>query len=1814
MEILRLCLLACALLFTSILTGQDCSFLGPNLFLEGTFGSGPDNVAPDTPFIAPSGYVYTLSPPPQEGEYTITNNTAPWAAAEGWLETTDNSGFAEGYMMVVNAVADTVPFWENTLNLCGDSYYLISLDAINLQDPGSAPAAPPRIQVIMDGAVVADFGDLPQDGQWYNLNKLVYVGPGGGNVSFQLVNLYSGDPGNDFAVDNISLQKCGPEFEVRSSSTDPLCPGDRLEFEVSLLPGFENYWFQWQISTDDSQNWVNIGDPVNEVLFLVEDLPPGASFRVILAASEAELYNDNCIVYSDPILIEYQDPAECSEVIRNIGEECMGELGANVLPNGDFGSGPDNVLPFDPGFAPGYSYAFNPPPIDGAYTVSNNTAPWGSFADGWIDIGDNSADPEGYMMVVNAGENPGLFFVDTVEACGNTNYEFSADIISLNQPDPDGSLVAPNISFLVNGVAVFNTGSVPIDSSWHSYRITFTTSVDVTELALALRSNTPGGIGFIGNDLAVDNIALRPCGPEASVFEADAGPYCPGSPVAFGINIGSGYADPVIQWQYSTDAGATWQNSGSPVSTLDYTIPSIPPDAQVRALVAASEAGLESANCRVVSNVLQLQLLDINTCFEIPVTVEGAPCGGQYGDEIFPEGSFGSGPDVFGPELPAGTTGLAFQNTTWPNDGFYALMNFWDQDICEGFFPEPCWILPITDNSDDPQGYGMVVNATAGETGIFYTATIDGLCENTTYQFSADILNLNSRWFYPYNTNGADTVILPNIDFVIGNAGSPFEVMQIAPEVYNTGDILNDSTWNNYGFSFTTEPGVNAITFALRNNAPGGGGNDFILDNISFRMCGEADINRADLCIGDAATLEAVFDSNLFPAPAIQWQLSTDGGLSWAPLPGETAATLMVPDPIDGDQYRFLLAGSPENLDSTFCRLISAVDTISFLPQPTTDASAMICNGESFTMGDSTFTQTGTYDVYFTAANGCDSIVTLGLTVLDTALVLTSAAICQGDTYSFQGAALGDAGTYTEVLAAANGCDSTIILDLTVNPVFEFYQEDTICEGESFFFEGQEFTQPGDYMQGYQTVNGCDSIFRLSLTVLPILRDTLVEGICQGETYPFGSQQLDTTGEYERIITGSNGCDSIITLQLTVNPVYEFNFQDTICEGDSFFFEGQELSQPGDYQQQYLTAEGCDSTINLSLTVIPLLRDTIVGEICEGESYSFGPQQLTAAGTYDRAEPGSNGCDSIITLELIVHPNLSLDIEATICEGETYPFDGQSLSAPGNYSAQYATQFGCDSIVTLALEVLPLLRDTVSVEICEGESYTFDGQALSMQGVYEAMETGSNGCDSITTLLLTVWPEEESMAFQSICEGESVTFGGQELNASGTYQHTFSTIHGCDSLVTLELEVLPVATESLSVSVCEGETYMFGTQVLSEAGTYQRTVPGSNGCDSIITLGLTILPTYDQQVGVELCRGDVLVGQTVLSDTTIIFEGQTAAGCDSVVTYSVDVEDLSGFEIEGARPLCNDFTVTLSAGSFAGYAWSTGGSLPELVVSSPGWYTVTVTSQRGCTAVDSALVEAVAFTPDIEALDPLCNGDDSGAIRVTNIEGGSPPFLYSIDNGVFMDSSVFNGLMAGAYQLAIQDASGCEWTETFQLADPPPVAANIIGTLDISLGDSTQLRVTSLTDSLASFDWQPPGGLSCADCPNPVASPGESVTYLVTVADINGCPGQAQIEIFVRDSRKLYVPNAFSPNEDGRNDVFTVYPDKGVARIIRFQVFDRWGNKVFDGEGGGSGQLPRWDGTFKGEPLNPAVFVWTAEVEFIDGSTKLFEGEVSLVR
>lgn len=285
-----------------------------------------------------------------------------------------------------------------------------------------------------------------------------------------------------------------------------------------------------------------------------------------------------------------------------LGQVCDGNLGENIFEDGDFGSGDANLFPTDPGIAPGYTYTLNTPPSDGFYTLTNNTGDWTGLYQTWLVLQDNSNDTDGYMMVVNASFDPGLFYEQEVDGlCENTLYEFSADIINLIQSGVGGH-IAPNVSFLIDNASQYTTGNIPQNQQWNTYGFTFTTGPGQTSVILSLRNNAPGGIG---NDLAIDNISFQPCGPLAQILPDDLESICEdGDPLEiFATVTGGQYDNPTFQWQQSFDQGATWEDIPGANGMSFFHSEVASGFYYYRYLLANSLDNLDNSKCRVVSNI-----------------------------------------------------------------------------------------------------------------------------------------------------------------------------------------------------------------------------------------------------------------------------------------------------------------------------------------------------------------------------------------------------------------------------------------------------------------------------------------------------------------------------------------------------------------------------------------------------------------------------------------------------------------------------------------------------------------------------------------------------------------------------------------------------------------------------------------------------------------------------------------------------------------------------------------------------------------------------------------------------------------------------------------------------------------------------------------------------------------------------------------------------------------------------------------------------------------------------------------------------------
>ncbi len=316
--------------------------------------------------------------------------------------------------------------------------------------------------------------------------------------------------------------------------------------------------------------------------------------------------------------------------------------------------------------------------------------------------------------------------------------------------------------------------------------------------------------------------------------------------------------------------------------------------------------------------------------------------------------------------------------------------------------------------------------------------------------------------------------------------------------------------------------------------------------------------------------------------------------------------------------------------------------------------------------------------------------------------------ICQGEPYTENGFDIPAdstqvAGTIIHrqlIIVTIGGCDSIVTLSLSVNENYYTRIDAEICQGDTYSQNGFNLSETGNDTLFFQTVKGCDSIIVLSLTVNDTVPITYLQAeICLGETYSENGFNVSTLGIHQLSLLTSHGCDSIVTLSLSVNDPYYTRIDAEICQGDTYSQNGFNLSETANDTLFFQTVKGCDSIIVLSLTVNDTVSTTYLqAEICLGETYSENGFNVSTPGIHQLSLLTSLGCDSIIELELTVYPLYNIEITKEACN--YYRWNDETYYDSGDYTQSFTSAQGCDSTVTLHLsiidaniEIIPLTED-----------------------------------------------------------------------------------------------------------------------------------------------------------------------------------------------------------------------------------------------------------------------------------------------------------------------------------------------------------------------------------------------------------------------------------------------------------------------------------------------------------------------------------------
>ena len=475
----------------------------------------------------------------------------------------------------------------------------------------------------------------------------------------------------------------------------------------------------------------------------------------------------------------------------------------------------------------------------------------------------------------------------------------------------------------------------------------------------------------------------------------------------------------------------------------------------------------------------------------------------------------------------------------------------------------------------------------------------------------------------------------------------------------------------------------------------------------------------------------------------------------------------------------------------------------------------------------------------------------------------------------------------------------------------------------------------------------------------------------------------------------------------------------------------------------------------------------------------------------------------------------------------------------------------------------------------------------------------------------------------TLCQGGQVVVGGQTFSASnpqGTVVLSGAASTGCDSTVFVNLSFYPALTASLSGggNICPGQPASL-TLNLGGALVFDVTLGDGINLPFIISgavdgQSISVTPTINTTYSLLAATASGISCPVQLSGTASVNISRVTANATATSNYD-------GFNLSCADSSDGAALASASNG-FPPYtfSWSNGSTTTAASNLAGGQvYSVVVTDAAGCRdTAQLQLLTPPAITVTATGITTGCQGSNAGQLQISSISGGSPPYEFSVDGLFFQQLNTLPtnipDLSAGSYNLIIQDDNDCSVTQPVAISAPSELIVDLGPDETIQLGDSIKLEAL-LNFVPASWRWTPLTTVSRPDSLITHVSPLETTLYQLTATDANGCVASDWVRITVDETVEVYIPSAFSPNQDGVNDRLFIFSGPGVRIVHRFQIYNRWGDRLYEAaDFTPNDPTYGWDGNFRGEPMNAGVYVYYAEIETITGQQLLLKGELTLMR
>lgn len=461
------------------------------------------------------------------------------------------------------------------------------------------------------------------------------------------------------------------------------------------------------------------------------------------------------------------------------------------------------------------------------------------------------------------------------------------------------------------------------------------------------------------------------------------------------------------------------------------------------------------------------------------------------------------------------------------------------------------------------------------------------------------------------------------------------------------------------------------------------------------------------------------------------------------------------------------------------------------------------------------------------------------------------------------------------------------------------------------------------------------------------------------------------------------------------------------------------------------------------------------------------------------------------------------------------------------------------------------------------------------------------------------------------------------VNQKGLYYLRITDYSGCVSTDSIKVDFYPIQiAPSISDStVCYGRTIVWNGIIIDHQGDYHFKTYDKNGCDSTAILKVTYYTnapviTYTDTI---LCHGERIDwnGMTISSSGTFEYLSTGQNQCDSLIKMTVSYYPAKKINIDGSKYFCEGSHTILDAGEYANFYWSTGANSHEITTGTPGWYTLFVVDENGCLNSDSVFVSMVTpIKADITSYPESCFDYNDGIIQVKNINGGLGKIKAFIDDKKIDIGSDISGLSPGQYLLSLIDSLGCKTDYTTKIDSATYYWCDLGEDIKIIDNLNLDIKLKHNVANVSAIKWYLNGVLTEENDTIFKTEIDKNSELIVFIYDDNQCEISDTLLITKGEVFQIYMPDVFSPDGDGINDIWSIKGSDLLQEIVSISIFDRWGENVYRNEKikFDPYKTDLWDGKYKGRYLNPGVYVFVIKLLLKSGEMIIKHGDITIIK